>query len=321
MPRPDEAHLRTDRLLQALERRIARVYREARDELDETVKAYFESFRARDEAMKKRLDAGEITKEHYLQWRLNQIGRGKRFEALAEKMAERYTHANEIAIAYINGDMASIYAMNRSFIIGDCIQQSEGLLVEGDFIAFDESTVKRLIVEDPDLMPNYPEEKAIKRGIDLAYGKKQITASVTSGILQGKSVGKIADELQRRIADMNRVSAIRSARTAVTEAENAGRFDATLDLEERGAILEKEWIATNDGRTRHDHRRANGQQVPVSVPFIVSGEKLMYPGDKKHGASPRNLYNCRCRYVTHVVGFKPTLTDAQKKRANLRRVS
>ena len=44
------------------------------------------------------------------------------------------------------------------------------------------------MVEQPDLMPYYPKDRALKRGIDLAYGKKQITASVTSSILQGKSI-------------------------------------------------------------------------------------------------------------------------------------
>lgn len=38
----------------------------------------------------------------------------------------------------------------------------------------------------------------MQRGIDLKYGKQQITASVTSSILQGKGIGKIADDLQRQ---------------------------------------------------------------------------------------------------------------------------
>ena len=49
MQKPDEAHQLTDKKLSALEKRIARAYREARNDLDETVKAYFERFRERDE--------------------------------------------------------------------------------------------------------------------------------------------------------------------------------------------------------------------------------------------------------------------------------
>lgn len=55
------------------------------------------------------------------------------------------------------------------------------------------------IVEQPELMPNYPPARALRRGIDLAYGRRQITASVTSSILQGRSLRGIADDLQQRI--------------------------------------------------------------------------------------------------------------------------
>ena len=49
----DQGHKMTDKELEKLERRIAKVYREARDSLNDTIRAYFESFRKRDEEMKK----------------------------------------------------------------------------------------------------------------------------------------------------------------------------------------------------------------------------------------------------------------------------
>lgn len=101
------------------------------------------------------------------------------------------------------------------------------------------------IVEQPDLMPYYPPKRALKRGIDLAWGKKQITASVTSSILQGKSIKGMADDLQKRITTMNRDSAIRTARTAVTGAQNAGRMDSYAAAEKMGIKLKKEWLAAD----------------------------------------------------------------------------
>ena len=322
MPNRDLAHEWTDEELKRLERRISRVYREAWDDLEKTVIDYFTAFEKRDEEMKKLIgtvqNGKEWTEQDYLQWRLNQIGRGKRFQALRDKIAERMTHANEIAIALANGDMAKIYAMNRNYTIETAKEQAGDALVNEDFIQWDEETVNRLLVEEPDLMPYYPAERAIKRGIDLAWGKRQITANVTSGILQGKSIGKIASDLQRDIPEMNRTSAVRAARTAVTRAENAGRQDAAEDLEKRGVILEKEWIATLDGKTRHAHRRADGQTVENSEPFIVGGEKLMFPGDDSMGASGWNLYNCRCTRAVRVKGFVSILTKEQRRRANIR---
>ena len=41
MPKPDEAHRLTEKELAALEKRIAKVYREARDELSDAIKIYF----------------------------------------------------------------------------------------------------------------------------------------------------------------------------------------------------------------------------------------------------------------------------------------
>lgn len=284
--------------MKKLERRIAQVYREARDDLQDTIDAYFESFKARDKEMKKLIgtvqNGKEWTEQDYKQWRLNQIARGQRFEDLRDKIAERMTQANETAIAYVNDNTPSIYSLNRNYA-AYTIEQVAG---DVGFTLWDESTVRRLIVEDPDLMPYYPEEKAVKRGIDLAYGKKQITSSVTSGILQGKSIGKIANDLQTRIPEMNRASAVRAARTATTGAENAGRQDSFEAAAKMGIKVRKRWISTKDGRTRHSHQMLDGKTVDYDKPFISDlGSEMMFPGDPK-GAKPADLYNCRCRMRT-----------------------
>lgn len=291
MAKPDYAHKMTDAELSKLERRIAKLYKEAADELTDTVKAYFEQFEKRDAAMKEKLDAGEITEPQYKQWRLTQIGRGNRFIALRDKVAERYTNANEVAIAYINDATPGIYTLNRNYSAYTIEQVSSS----ADFTLFDERTVKRLAVEQPDLMPYYPKDRALKRGIDLAYGKQQITANVTSGILQGKSIYRLADDLQKSIRDMNRTSAVRTARTAVTGAQNAGRMDAYTAAEKMGIHVRKQWLATLDNRTRHAHAMLDGQTVDNDKPFKVDGYEIMFPGD---ASAPGYLvYNCRCTLI------------------------
>lgn len=294
----DRAHQWTDEELRKLERRIARVYREARDELRETITDYFESFRARDEEMKKLIgtvqNGKEWTEQDYKQWRLNQIGRGKRFEDLRNKIAERMTAANETAISYVNDDTPGIYSLNRNYA-AYTIEQVAG---DVGFTMWDEQTVRRLIVEEPDLMPYYPEKKAVKRGIDLAWGKKQITSTVTSGILLGKSIKGLSNDLQNRIPDMNRTSAIRAARTAVTGAQNAGRMDSYVSAEKMGIKLKKEWLATLDNRTRHAHAMLDGQKAEIDKPFKVDGREIRYPGDPT--AAGYLVYNCRCTLIADV---------------------
>lgn len=296
MAKPDYAHRMTDAELAQLERRISAIYQQAADELSDTVNAYFEQFEKRDAAMKEKLDAGEITDQQYKQWRLVQMGRGKRFTALRDKVAERYTNANETAVAYVNDATPGIYTLNRNYAAYKIEQVSDS----ADFTLWDEQTVRRLVVEQPDLMPYYPPQRALQRGIDLKYGKQQITASVTSSILQGKGIGKIADDLQSRIRDMNRASAIRTARTAVTGAQNAGRLDTYSAARDMGIKLKKRWLATLDNRTRHAHAMLDGQTVDVDKPFKVDGYEIMYPGDSS--APGYLVYNCRCTQIAEVDG-------------------
>ena len=306
--RPDKGYDLTEKELKALEKRIYDSYKEAYDGLTDIIKEYFAKFADRDASEKARLDAGDITEEQYKQWRLAQIGRGKRFESLRDKVAERMTNANAAAVAYVNDATPGIYSLNRNFA-AYTIEQVTG---DVGFDLWDEQTVKRLIVEQPELMPYYPPKRALKRGIDLAWGKKQITASVTSSILQGKSIKHMADDLQSRIVTMNRDSAIRTARTAVTGAQNAGRMDSYFAAEKMGIKLKKSWLATIDGRTRHEHALLDGQTVDTDKPFKVDGYELMFPGDP---SGPAHLtYNCRCTLIAAVEGVDTS--NAQRRVRN-----
>ena len=288
----DEGRRLTDAELEALENRIRDMYGNAAKNLRQIIDEYFANFRLRDEEMQKLIgtvvNGREWTEEDYKQWRLAQMGRGERFEALRDKLAERLTNANEVAISYVNDATPGIYTLNRNYAAYEVSDAG------GDFALYDGQTVRRLIVEQPDLMPYYPKEKAVRRGIDLAFGKKQITNAVTAGILMGRSSRGIAADLRRRIIDMSVESAIRAARTAVTAAENGGRQATYEKAAEMGIEMQREWIATKDHRTREWHGMADGQRVGVDEAFTVGGEKLMFPGDRSHGASGWNIYNCRC---------------------------
>lgn len=304
MATSDLGHQLTDKELAKLERRIAKLYREAGKELQETIDAYFEQFKKRDEEMKALIgtvqNGKEWTEADYKNWRLNQIGRGERYQAMRDKVAHRVTDANAVAVSYTNDATPGIYSLNRNY----AAYTVESVAGDVGFDLWDEQTVKRLIVEQPGLMPYYPKDKAMKRGIDLAYGKKQITASVTSSILQGLSIKHMADNLQKRITTMSRDSAIRTARTAVTGAQNAGRMDSYAAAEKMGIKLKKQWLATLDGRTRHAHAMLDGQTVGIDKPFKVDGYDIMFPGDTS--APGYLVYNCRCTMVADIGGVNST---------------
>lgn len=290
----DEIDNICDTQLEQLEKKLFKLYNDAAKSMSGTIQRYFQQLEKRDAEMRTSLDNGEITKQQYTDWRLTQIGRGKRYEDLRDKLAERATKANETAVAYVNDTTPGVYTLNMNYAAYN-IEQSYGDI---GFTVWNEEAVRRLAMEEPDVMPYYPQERALRRGIDLAYGKQQITAQVTSSILLGDSIPTMANKLQQRIDTMGRVSAIRTARTAFTAAQNGGRQAAYERAADLGIKVRKRWSAVKDKRTRFDHGSADGQVVDFDKPFVVGGEKLMFPGDGSMGASAGNLYNCRCRSNT-----------------------
>lgn len=138
---------------------------------------------------------------------------------------------------------------------------------------------------------------------DMRWNTKKINAEVLQGIIQGESVADIASRFER-VTDMNRVSALRNARTAVTGAENKGRMDGYAQAEKMGVKLKKRWMSALDNRVRHTHRALNGQMRENDKPFEVDGYEIMYPGDPM--AAPEMVYNCRCTTFAEVMGADDT---------------
>ena len=286
----DEIDKISDEGLELLERKLFKLYNDAAKSMSGTIRRYFQQFVKRDAEMKGALDNGKITSQQYIDWRIAQIARGKRYEDLRDKLAERATKANETAVAYVNDTTPGVYTLNRNYAAYN-IEKSYGNI---GLTAWNEEAVRRLAIEEPDLMPYYPPQRAVNRGIDLAYGREQITAQIVSSILLGDGIPTIAEKLQQRIETMSRTSAIRTARTAYTAAQNGGRQATFEKAAEMGIKVRKRWVATKDLRTRYNHAAADGQVVDYDKPYIVGGEKLMFPGDGSMGASAGNLYNCRC---------------------------
>ena len=122
---------------------------------------------------------------------------------------------------------------------------------------------------------------------------------VRAGLEQGVSEGLGTEEIARIIQDSNAINRVRArviARTEIISASNAG---ADLGARATGLTLEKQWLASVDGRERDAHRIANNeyQKTPIAMDesFIVGGEQCMYPGDPV--LSAENVINCRCVHL------------------------
>ena len=285
----DKAHRLTDEKLEEMENRLSAIYSRAEKEIQKTADEYFSKFAKQDEAKRKLLEQGKITEEEYTKWRKGKVMYGKRFTEMKEQCAQQLLNVNQTAIAYINGELPEVYAMNYN-----ALESAVDGVGGYSFTLVDADAVRNLSVTDASLLP-YKELDPAK---DIPWNMKKINAETLQGILQGESMDKIAKRMMN-VQEMNKTQAIRSARTIVTGAENKGRQDSYARAEADGIILQKEWISTNDSRTRHSHAVLDGAIVDQDKKFENG---LMYPGDPS--GRPEEVYNCRCTVAAVVKGFK-----------------
>lgn len=307
----DKAHRQTDKKLAKMEAHVREIYLQAEGDMRAKWEEFMKNAEKRTEKLRKRLDEalkGNDPKEIQearaaLQQRMEYVTfRNEQYRKMVEQMAANYEQANEIALAYINGQLPEVYALNYNYI-GKDIESKVGRTVQKafdksfSFTMVDQHTVYLLATKNKSLLPY----KKVNVPKDLRWNTKQINAQVMQGILQGESMYKIADRLQR-VTDMTAKAAIRNARTMVTGAENAGRMHAMEEAEKQGFIVEKCWLATKDEITRDWHTKLDGVQIPYKEPFENDYGKIMYPGDPH--AHPANVYNCRCTLVEKDVALK-----------------
>lgn len=289
----DIAHELTDRELEEMERHLSAIYARAEKELQEKADKYFKRFEELDAKKRALVDAGKLTEEEYTRWRQNKIMTGRHWTAMREQAAQELLQANRTAQEYINGRLPGVYSLNYNST-GEAI---EGAVSGYSFELVDASTVKNLATSDKTLLPY----KYVDGKKDVRWNTAKVNAEVLQGIVQGESIPKIAKRLQN-VTEMNRVSAIRNARTTVTSAENKGRMDSLHRAAEKGVITHKVWMAAIDARTREAHRLLDGQEQDIDDPFDSELGPIMYPGDVE--ADPANTYNCRCTLTYKVVGFE-----------------
>lgn len=297
----DKAHLATDELLGKMERRLRAIYTRASREIGEAWKAYLKEAGTEIADLQRQYQEAKAANDTEL---TRQLGKSlqkakreltltdKRYRELTRQTAEQLAHVNETATAYINKNLPEVYAMNYN-ATGEAFDGIGGY----SFTLTDADTIRNLVESDRSFLPM----RELDFSRDIAWNIEKMNAEVLQGILQGESMDKIADRLAQVIG-MNLRSAISAARTMVTSAENKGRQDGFERAAAMGIILEREWIATSDGRTRDWHRELDGVTVGVDEPFENAIGKIMYPGDPS--ANGANVWNCRCTIAAKVLGFK-----------------
>lgn len=304
MARRDAADAATEKALAELEKKLAEIYARADKELAEKTDKYFERFAVLDRQKRILVDAGKLSEKDYQAWRQAKIATGEHWKEMQRQIAERMTQADRDAMAYLNGRLPEIYAMNYD-ALASSIQKQLG---EGySFELVDAATVRNLATSDKTILPY----KTVDGKKAERWHTQRVNAEVMQGILQGESIPQIAKRLKTNVGMSARGSAVRNARTAVTSAENKGRMDMLHDARDKGVLANKVWIAAHDSRTREAHLALDGTEAEVDDPFVNEFGEIMYPGDPD--AAPANTYCCRCSLGYKVVGFRKEEESLQEE--------
>ena len=293
----DEVHAWTDRQVLELEQRIKSEYSRAYDELRRKRTGWLREYDIENTKWLAALKDGKVNEGQYKKWLKEQatlrVYHNTMLDGAYDDMMTTARRTAEI----VNGVTPGIYAENANFATYQIEQAGQ---MGTSLTLYDQATVQRLLVEQPDVMPWLsPDPDKIIPGF-----RRKVRSEVTQGILQGESMDNIAKRLRKAVG-MEQGASIRAARTAVTGAENMGRLDTFHRAEKMGIKLKQEWRATYDDRTRPSHKKADGQKVAVGEKFKVGEAELECPGDP-HGPYDE-ICNCRCTLVPVVEGYE---TDA-----------
>lgn len=280
--------------LEQLEERLTALYANATNDVLSDYKKWMDRYEDKYIYMSEQLEAGEITESEFKEWVNRRMVDNKLFTETVNSMTDVLVNTDMVAMALVNDELPLIIAQSYNFVqsLGFAAADKAGLSV-GTFQIYNARTVQALIKDNPDILKYFNQEE------DYRYNKDRINNTITHGILNGDSIQKTANRLQG-VSSMDENSAIRTARTAMTAAENFGRNESFHDLKEKGIPARLQWSATHDSKTRDTHILLDGQYQDEDGYFRVEGYEIQFPGDP--AAEPEMIYNCRCRASLRLEG-------------------
>lgn len=281
------------RQLNRLRRRILRVYGTARREMTEQLTEFLEHYQKLDAYKRQQLEAGKITESDYRTWLRNQVFQSEMMHQKLDNITQTCTTAQQTAYKLARDEQYDIFALGANWAFYE-LEQAAG--VAFNLTLYNTEAVKRLLLENPKLVPN----KRIKSESNKTYDAWVFNRYVTKGIIQGKSVHDIAVQAVQGMADTEVDWAMNNAITALTGAQNAGTMQQLRNAEAIG-IECKRWNSNLDYRTRETHRLLDQETADLDEPFKVQGYEIMYPGDPN--AAPEMVYHCRCKVTGALVKY------------------
>lgn len=265
----DKAHKQTDKMLAGLENALRKQYSLAFKNIRKEVSEVFGKFEF----------ANEMTPIE----RYTEAQKYERLKKIEESVAKVINVVNNEALKQVNQSLLDMYKVNYDF----SAKELGVLLAITTHKAPNKTEVRQEVNQEQSPL----NKLAVDNVKDIGDLRRRVSQSFVSGIMAGENANKLIKRLQK-VAELKLSDVVRIARTQTTKVENLARMDVYQEVAKQGYKVVKEWVAVIDSRTRDAHKKADGQRVPIDEPFIVNGEKLMFPGDPN--GSAENIINCRC---------------------------
>lgn len=317
----DEAREWTDKELEGLERRIYREYYQAEREMRGKQAKWLEQFEREREMREKALDDTKEAMEAHQRWLESQTLHSEWLDSMIEGLTKSAHQANVKAMGMVNDSLPKVFSENANMaafsidkaleadtrfalVNEDAVRYLVGIRTEGvdstqlvRETAWFQADEGREELQDVRKRLQEVRGQKVDYAKDIRWNRQKFTSAITQGILQGESIPNIVKRT-KSIYGQNRSAAIRAARTATTNVENAGRMSSFERAQRLGIDMEIEWEATLDGRTRDSHRALDGERIKLGETF---SNGLRWPGDPQ--GPGWEVWNCRCRANGRVVGF------------------
>ncbi len=287
----DKAHNETDKILARIEKNIKEVYNETLKELRKELSK-----------ITSEISNSDDPKKIY-----RQLQNKKRLEQRIVKMTNILQNSNQVAIAFLNDDLAEVYALNYNW---GAYTVETASLFDVDYTLYNINAIKEILKENanPFMLVAVNELK------DKGNIYRELKSQLTRALMKGESIKEIATRIAK-VTNKNMNDSLRIAQTETTRIENLGRLDSFKYAEKQGLKLKKSWLATMDKRTRESHQKINQEEVDLDKTF---SNGLMYPGDPNGRAE--EVIRCRCAMTSEFAGFEKT-NNEKKLDERLRNMS
>lgn len=135
----------------------------------------------------------------------------------------------------------------------------------------------------------------------------KLQRELRSALINGESYTKTAKRI-KGVFNESMSNTMRVVRTEGNRNLNGSAYWNSVEAQEQGVDLRRQWLATLDSETRQSHQILDGQKSNEDDLFTSDGATARYPG--QFGIAYLDIH-CRCSVIDVVDGVSPELRRAR----------